>query len=208
MSWSANAAEVVLSRRPARPHSLRDCPQKVPSPLVVVEQSRSRSRLIKRVGPAVVVVVTDGDAHAVSLTPGDPGNAGFLGSVDECAVAVIPKEPVTGGRGRGTSTAGRGVERSALNAVDVEPAVAVEVDQGHASRLRLGDQVQGGLAVIELKNEPGRGGVSSTGSGVATLRCPRPSCVLAPKRAVLSWPLACFPAGGRRGDQPSFGPVG
>ena len=54
---------------------------------------------------------------------------------------------------------GESVERSSLNAINVEPAVAVEVDQAHPSRHRLGEQVLLGVAAIELKAEAGRLGV-------------------------------------------------
>ena len=113
----------------------------------------------EEIGPAVVVVVPHGHAMAVSLTPRDPGDAGFLGDVFKCAVAPVPKEPIAGGRWCGSRAAGRVGERSSLHAIDVEPAVAVEVDQAHSSRHRLGEQVLHGVAALELKAEAGRLGV-------------------------------------------------
>ena len=96
---------------------------------------------------------------AVSLAPGDPGDAGFLGDVLECAVAAVAKEPIAGGRWCGSRATGRVVERPSLDAIDVEPAVAVEVEQAHAARHRLGEQVLRGLAVVEDEAEAGRLGV-------------------------------------------------
>ena len=60
----------------------------------------------EEIGPAVVVVVADGHAQAVSLTPRDPGDADFLGHVFKCAVAPVPKEPIA--RGRSCEVAGPG----------------------------------------------------------------------------------------------------
>ena len=59
----------------------------------------------------------------------------------------------------------------ALDAVDVEPAVAVEVEQPHASRHRLGQWRSWSLAVVEDEAEAGGlGVVDEFGSGRAADR--------------------------------------
>ena len=52
-----------------------------------------------------------------------------------------------------------GRQRPSLHAINIEPAVAVKVDQAHSSRHCLGDQVLLGVAALELKAEAGRLGV-------------------------------------------------
>ena len=47
----------------------------------------------------------------------------------------------------------------ALDAIDVEPAVAVEVEQSDASRKRLGQQTPWGSAVVEREAQSNRHGV-------------------------------------------------
>ena len=114
----------------------------------------------EQVGMAVVVVVAHGHAHAVSASPGDRGDAGFLGHVLEGAVAAVAEEPIAGGRSASLpGPPARAAQGSALDAIDVEPAVAVEVEQADAARHRLGQQVLRGLAVVEDEAKAGGLGV-------------------------------------------------
>src|SRR6516165_3259048 len=72
----------------------------------------------QHVGPAVVVDVADGHAHAMA---GDV-QAGPLAYVGEFAVGSLPKQAIGGPRLRPTI----------LEEVNVEPAVVVEVEKGGA----------------------------------------------------------------------------
>ena len=80
----------------------------------------------EEVGTAVVVEVADGDPVAVaSLHPGD---AGPFGGVFERAIAAVAEQAVAGRR-----PAGIGGKRTPLDDVDVEPTVAVVVQQADAA---------------------------------------------------------------------------
>ncbi len=83
---------------------------------------------------AVVVVVADGDA--VAIAPRESVQPGPLGDILESAVAAVSEQrsPHDG------SIVGR--ERAALDRIDVEPAVAVVVEQAHASAHRLGESLE------------------------------------------------------------------
>ena len=48
---------------------------------------------------------------------------------------------------------GRWRKHASLNAVDVDPAVTVEIDQAHAARHGLGEQVLRGLPIVENEAE-------------------------------------------------------
>ena len=93
----------------------------------------------EEVGPAVVVVVAHGDPVPVAAR--QRGQAGRGGGVLEPAVAAVAEEAVAEGSG---ARAGR--ERSALDGVDVEPSVAVEVEDGHAAAHGLGELAIGRCA--------------------------------------------------------------
>ena len=99
---------------------------------VVAEERVAAQAGDEEVGVAVVVVVAGGDAEVVA----PPGHARRLGHVGEGAVARCC------GRGgssmRGPSSPRRAMRR-AVHDVDVEPAVVVVVEEGHARdhRLRL-----------------------------------------------------------------------
>ena len=100
----------------------------------------------EEVGAAVVVVVAHGDAVAVAA--GQRGQAGRGG-----------RRPRTGRRrgcGRGGRRTAEGPargERSPLDGVDVEPAVAVEVEDGHAAAHGLGELVEVAVPVVEGEDE-------------------------------------------------------
>ena len=126
----------------------------------------------------VVVVVAHGDPHAVIPSPGDPIDPGLAGDVDESAISLVAKEAVTRGDRSGVSARFRrlesphGLRRStALDAVDVEPAVAVEIDQAHAARERLGEDPLRCPAVLEDEAKAGRLGVVDELRRAAERRC-------------------------------------
>ena len=87
----------------------------------------------EQVGMPVVIVIAHGHALAVTLCPGDRCDPGCPRHVLERAVATIAKEAVARvRRGRPRATIPR-MQVPALDAVDVEPAVPIEVEQPHAS---------------------------------------------------------------------------
>ena len=106
----------------------------------------------------VVVVIAHGDAHAIFEAAGDRGDPGRVRCVLEGPVAPVAEEPVAG-LGAGRLLAGPRREQPALDAVHVEPAVAVVVEHGHAPRHRLGQEVLRGPAVVEDEAEPGGFGI-------------------------------------------------
>ena len=116
----------------------------------------------EEVGPAVVVEVADGDA--VAIAAGQRGQAGRDGDVLEPPVAAVAEEAVAErktGRAEG--------ETAPLNGVDVEPAIAVEIEQAHtAARWSRG---AGGSAapVIEREDQAAALGVIDE-RGYAQLR--------------------------------------
>ena len=83
----------------------------------------------EQVGMAVVVVVADGDAVAVASR--ESVQPGTLGDILERPVAAVAEQAVAAWRMLG------GRERPALDGIDVEPAVAVVVEQAHAPAHRL-----------------------------------------------------------------------
>ena len=115
----------------------------------------------EQVGVAVVVDVADGDAVAISA--GEGGDPGGFGGVLEGAVAAIVEEAVAVG---GPARAGR--ERASLGGVDVEPAVAVVVEQAQARAHRLGDlSLLAGAGIVAEAEADGLGvvGEGRGGSG-------------------------------------------
>src|SRR5262249_59511125 len=94
----------------------------------------------------------------VAIARASGGEARLDGDVDEGAVAAIAEQAVGAGR------AGRlGREGPALHRVDVEPAVAVVVEQAEASRHRLGELPPSGSAVVEKEPQPRNLGVVHAG---------------------------------------------
>src|SRR5262249_10285151 len=127
----------------------------------------------EQVGAAVVVEVADGDA--VPEPAAERGDPRWDAHVDERAVPRVAEEPVSVRR----ALAGGGRELAALDGVDVEEAVAGEVDQAEAAAHRLGEAAEGRLVVIVDEPEAGRlgvvaelggGGLRRRGGGPGTLR--------------------------------------
>jgi hypothetical protein len=105
----------------------------------------------EHVGQSVVVVIADGDAHAVEAHV----QAGAGGHVGEAAGAVIAVE----GGGRGC-LAGRGAV-GPVGGVDEEEvgvAVGVEVKEGHAATHRFGQEFVAVRAVVVDEGDAGGGG--------------------------------------------------
>jgi hypothetical protein len=71
-------------------------------------------------GCAAVVEIPDAD----TLPPPLVGDAGCRGCVAEPEVALVTKQ-------RGTRRLGAAIERGAVDEVDIEPSVAVEVEERH-----------------------------------------------------------------------------
>ena len=103
----------------------------------------------EQVGMAVVVVIGHGDA--VTIGPGELGQAGTMSHVSECAVATIPEQAVAR-----AWPAGYGRECSALSDEDIHPAVAVEIQQADSAPGRLGNLVDLRLSIAILESQPGR----------------------------------------------------
>src|SRR5262249_40340698 len=91
----------------------------------------------------------------VAVASGQTSEPGRLGGVLERAVALVPEQAVSAERLR------VGREGPTLDRVNVEPAVAVVVEQAHAPAHRLGGLAQGGGAVEA--GEPGAGGLRGGG---------------------------------------------
>ncbi len=111
----------------------------------------------EQVGPAVVVVVAHGDP--VPVAAGQRGQAGRGGGVLEPAVAAVAEEAVTEGE-RGAVRRG---ERSPLNGVNVEPTIAVEVEERHAAAHGLGELAEVAAPVVEGEGEAPSLGVVGEG---------------------------------------------
>ncbi len=128
---------------------------------IVVKKLVARDVGEKNVGVAVIVVIANGDTHAVACA----GDACFFGHVSERAVVVVVEEAIP--------VCGRGLfERGNLgtvNAVDIEEAVVVVVEQGdagnHGFRLVLvggsavaGDEMKTGLLRNLFEVDAGKSG--------------------------------------------------
>ena len=136
----------------AQPRGLGDLLERAIAP-VPVERVRSPAG-DEQVGQAVVVEVARRHAVAVAaLERPDPGRAR---DVLEGAVAAVAEEVVAVAAGR----TDRG-ERPPLDGEDVEPAVAVEVDQRHAAAHRLGQprRPPRAVPVVVGEAEAGRLGI-------------------------------------------------
>ncbi len=120
----------------------------------------------KEVRPAVVIVVAD--AHSVAISPRQSADAGPLGHIFKAPPAAIAEKSIAwlrvGGRGLGiggTKDHGRRGwrKRAPLNDVDIEPAVAVEVEEPHAATARFGKLVEPRGPVVEDEFQPGSAGI-------------------------------------------------
>ncbi len=104
----------------------------------------------EEVGPAVVVVVADGDSVAVA--PAHRGDARPGGHVLERAVAPVAEQPVAVFRGLVWRR-----ERPPLHDVDVEPAVAVEIEQPDAAAHGFRRRWVLGVAMTVVVHKPQAG---------------------------------------------------
>ena len=147
----------VAIARPGRTASVAS--SNVPSPAVPIQGIRLPSG-DEQVGMTVVVDVADG--HAVAIASGHPGDPARTGRVLEGAVAAVAEQPVPRAR------AGRvGGEGPPLDGEDVEPAVAVEVDQANAAGGRLRELELRRPAVLESEPQARRRGIVDERDGRA-----------------------------------------
>ncbi len=116
---------------------------------------------------AVVVIVAGGHAHAVVAVL----HAGLFGDISEGAVAVVAveavPEPGIGLVGRGAG--GHGIlQAGPIDEIDVEPAVAVEVEQRDAADHGF-DQVllRGRVAIAKESDAGGSSDVAKHGQAIA-----------------------------------------
>ena len=98
----------------------------------------------------IVIVIADGGAVAVAA--GERSQACDGRHVLECAVALVAEETVSLGRRGRRDLIG---QVPTLNAIDVEPAVAVVIDQGDSAAHRFGETAQGRGVVLVDEPKPG-----------------------------------------------------
>ena len=110
----------------------------------------------EEVGPAVVIIVAD--RHSVAVATRHRGDLRGLADILEAAVAAVAEEAIAG-----RSPAASRQERSALDAVHVEPAVAVVIEQPDPTRHRLGELAIRARIVVEDEAETGTLGVVGEG---------------------------------------------
>ena len=132
----------------------------------------------------------------MAVSARERGDPGALGDVLEGAVAPVAEEAIAGRR---AIRAGR--EGAALDAVDVEPAVAVVVQQRHAAAERLGELVDGRRAVVVGESQAdGLGIVGERGDDHGA-----PSAAARPGSG--SAPGSASGSSRRRGEEVGGGPV-
>ena len=102
----------------------------------------------EEVGVAVVVVVAD--RHAVAVALGHAADPRGVRHVFERAVAAVAEQAVAPGW-----LSRIGGESAPLHEIDIEPAVAVVVDQADAASGELGELVDTRLAVLVDEREAG-----------------------------------------------------
>src|SRR5690348_10635386 len=84
----------------------------------------------------IIVVVADGDSHAVESAQ----HSSLLRDIGECAVAVVPVEPIPElrvGLVRFATSRHRVLKLRAIHEVNVQPAVSVEIEERDSSNHRL-----------------------------------------------------------------------
>ena len=92
--------------------------------MVVVIQAVFAEVRDVEIGPAIVIVIADGDAEA----PAFVGDAGLFGHIGERAVVVVVEE-----RGvRGGGFAALRFEGGAVDQIDVEPAIVIVIEKRDA----------------------------------------------------------------------------
>ena len=124
---------------------------------------------------AVVVVVADRHAHPVDAVCG-AAETGLLRHVDEGAVTLLPVQAVPEPRVRLVGPLPRRlrvVDPRAVREEQIEPAVVVDVEHGHAAAHGLEQVLAGGGGVLVLEVErggPGDVGELHAGSGGSIAR--------------------------------------
>src|ERR1019366_8958524 len=129
----------------------------------------------KDVGITVVVVVSDGNPHAVHLDV-EPGAAGHVG---KCSVAIVAIEPERAGlRLKAALMSG---PIGAVHQKNVLPAVAVVVEEGTTGAERFGQQLAAVSAVVVQEANSRLGSyVHQPETGIGCGRCGE--CVQAQER--------------------------
>ena len=95
----------------------------------------------EQVWVAVMIIISHG--NTVPVATRHAGDSGLDADILECAVSSITEEPVQRARGRG-----RWRKCPALNAVDIEPAVAIVIEQADAATGHLGQLMNRRLTVV------------------------------------------------------------
>ena len=122
----------------------------------VVEQGIGPPSGDEHVGSAIVVVV--GDGHPVTVSAGQCREPRPFRDILEGAVAQVAEQAIAVGD-LGLTTAHRGRERPPLEAVDVQPPVAVIVEEADATAHGLRELSSRGPTVVVGEVEPHRLGV-------------------------------------------------
>ena len=99
------------------------------------------------VRPSIVVVVSDGDSHAVALAL----HARLLRDIGEGAVAVVVEQPIPiFGRFLSQRRDGRAVDE-----INVQIAVVIVIEQGHAGQHRFGQVLVRRWATVGCEAQAG-----------------------------------------------------
>ncbi len=93
----------------------------------------------QQVGPSIVVEVSDGRAHG----PAGGADAGLVSHVGESAVVIVVEE-----RTASLDAGARHLDGLRVGEINVGPAVAIVVDERHASAHRLDDELLLGAGVM------------------------------------------------------------
>ena len=115
---------------------------------VVMEEAVLADGSDQEVGEAVVVIVADGDAHAVHFHR----EAGHFGDVGESAVAIVPVQP------HGGALAAVAGPVHAIDQQDVEPAVAIVIEEGAPGAHGFGEVLGAERAAVVAELNTGGGG--------------------------------------------------
>ena len=102
----------------------------------------------EEVGMAVVVDVADG--HAVPVASLHPADAGSVARIVKRAVALVPKQSIAR-----VGPVGPGREDASLDDVDIEPAIAVVVEQTNPAGHRLGNLAETRASIVEGESKAG-----------------------------------------------------
>ncbi len=146
MSRSANAAELGIITLAGEPRLLGDL-FKRPIATIAIEDVCFETG-DEQIGVAVIVVIAGRHTHSVPMPAHDPRQARRIGHVIERRVTPVPKESITVGRSGVMGVAQRD-DDPPLNAVNIKPAIAVEVEQRHTAGIGFRKQETGRMAIIE-----------------------------------------------------------